>query len=360
MTSQPSAVRPFGPQADLLSTTQFDLPTVLALFDLADGLRPLGRAELTCDVLQGAVLSSLFFEPSTRTRLSFESAWARLGGTVLTTTGFTFSSMAKGESIHDTARVISGYSDVIVMRHPDKGSVAELADASLVPVVNGGDGAGEHPTQALLDVYTLTRELGARGRAVEGATVAIIGDLRYGRTVHSLIDLLRLWKGIRFRLYSPSSLELPREFFDRDDAHRLLVCDSVQDALKGADAVYATRVQRERITDEKVAQAIEASVLLDKRMVQEWASDDLIVMHPLPRDSRPGSFDLMPDVDDLPGLAIFHQTDNGLMVRMAIFCTILGLDLATVLAHARRPVWNSGKPLVRPGLHSAGRQAQDW
>ncbi len=358
--SQATITHPFGPQSDLLSTTQFDLDAVTRLFALADGLRPLGRSEYTCDVLQGAVLSSLFFEPSTRTRLSFESAWARLGGTVLTTTGFTFSSMAKGESIHDTARVISGYSDVIVMRHPDKGSVAELAGASLVPVVNGGDGAGEHPTQALLDVYTLARELGSRGKRVEGSTIAIIGDLRYGRTVHSLIDLLRLWKGVRFRLYSPASLELPREFFDRDDAHRLLVCESVEDALKGADAIYATRVQRERITDERVAASIEAAVLLDKKMVTDWGTEGVVIMHPLPRDSRPGSFDLMADVDDLPGLAIFHQTDNGLMVRAAIFCTILGLDLETVLAHSKKPVWNSGKPLTRPGLHSAGRQAQDW
>lgn len=358
MNPQPSAAKPFGPATDLLSTTQLDLPSVTKLFALADGLRPLARGRYSCDVLSGAVLSSLFFEPSTRTRLSFESAWARLGGTILTTTGFTFSSMAKGESILDTARVISGYSDVIVMRHPDQGSVAELASGSLVPVVNGGDGAGEHPTQALLDVYTLTRELGVRGKSVGGSTVAIIGDLRYGRTVHSLIDLLRLWKGVRFRLYSPASLELPREFFERDDAHRLHVCESVEEALKGADAIYATRVQRERITDERVAQAIEASVLLDRGMVEAWGEDDVIIMHPLPRDSRPGSFDLMPDVDKLPGLAIFHQTDNGLVVRMAIFCTILGLDLATVMSRTKKPLWSTGEPLDRPELRWPGRQSQ--
>ena len=233
-------------------------------------------------MLGGAVLSSLFFEPSTRTRLSFEAAFSYLGGKVLTTTGFTFSSMAKGESIHDTARVISGYCDVMVMRHPDKGSVKELADASLVPVVNAGDGAGEHPTQALLDVYTLRRELANRNKAVEGSVVAIIGDLRYGRTVHSLIDLMRLYKGVRFRLYSPASLELPAEFFERSDAHRLTVCNSVGEALKGADVVYCTRVQRERITDEQVAASIEKSVLLNRDMVLEHNSKDLIIMHPLP------------------------------------------------------------------------------
>lgn len=351
---------PFGPQADLISTTQFTRESADALFALADALRPLGRSEVTCDVLQGAVLSSLFFEPSTRTRLSFESAWARLGGTILTTTGFTFSSMAKGESIHDTARVISGYSDMLVMRHPDKGSVAELADASLVPVVNAGDGAGEHPTQALLDVYTLTRELAKQDKTVEHSTLAIIGDLRYGRTVHSLIDLLRLWDGVKFRLFSPSSLELPREFFDRDDAHRLTVCETVEDALKGADAVYATRVQRERITDEQVAQAIEGDVLLNREMATKYGREGLIIMHPLPRDSRPGSFDLMDDVDDLPGLAIFHQTDNGLFVRMAIFCTILGLDIDTIMEHTRKPVWKTGKPLQRVGLPHPGSRAQDW
>ncbi|HQA31174.1 MAG TPA: aspartate carbamoyltransferase [Propioniciclava tarda] len=351
---------PFGEGADLISTTQFDRDSVERLFSLADSLRPLGRSEYACDVLGGAVLSSLFFEPSTRTRLSFEAAFSYLGGKVLTTTGFTFSSMAKGESIHDTARVISGYCDVMVMRHPDKGSVKELADASLVPVVNAGDGAGEHPTQALLDVYTLRRELANRNKAVEGSVVAIIGDLRYGRTVHSLIDLMRLYKGVRFRLYSPASLELPAEFFERSDAHRLTVCNSVGEALKGADVVYCTRVQRERITDEQVAASIEKSVLLNRDMVLEHNSKDLIIMHPLPRDSRPGSFDLSDDVDDLPGLSIFHQTDNGLMVRMAIFCTIFGLDAKALKASYTVPKWHSAKPISRPKLHGAVRQAQDW
>lgn len=360
MTGPAAQFRPFQEGTDLISTTQFDLDSVEKLFSLADHLRPLGRSEYACDILNGAVLSSLFFEPSTRTRLSFEAAFAMLGGAVLSTTGFTFSSMAKGESIHDTARVISGYCDVMVMRHPDKGSVAELASASLVPVVNGGDGAGEHPTQALLDVYTLRRELANRGKTVEGATVAVIGDLRNGRTVHSLIDLLRLWEGIHFRLYSPPSLELPEEFFERTDAHRLTVCDSVADALKGADVVYCTRVQRERITDELVAASIESKMLLDRQMVLDHSSKELVIMHPLPRDSRPGSYDLAADVDDLPGLAIFHQTDNGLMVRMAIFCTIFGLDAKALKASYTVPRWHSAKPIKRSKLPTGDRMAQDW
>ncbi|QGF23363.1 aspartate carbamoyltransferase [Raineyella fluvialis] len=353
MSATPAGDSPFQQGSDLLSTSQFSRESVERLFDLADGLRPLGRGEFACDVLSGAVLSSLFFEPSTRTRLSFESAFAHLGGHVLTTTGFTFSSMAKGESIHDTSRVISGYSDVMVIRHPDKGSVARFADASLVPVVNAGDGDGEHPTQALLDVYTLRRELGVRDKQVEGATIAIMGDLRYGRTVHSLIDLLRLYPGVRFRLYSPPSLELPAEYFDRADAHRLTVCSSVAEALADADVVYNTRVQRERITDEATSQAIANTVLLNRQMVTDHGRPDLVIMHPLPRDSRPGSYDLSADVDDLPGLAIFHQTDNGLMVRMAIFCTIFGIDLAAVRSRYSISKWVSAKPVPRPAPYSA-------
>lgn len=352
MSDTPAGAAPFQQGSDLLSTSQFSRDSVERLFDLADGLDPLGRGEFACDVLSGAVLSSLFFEPSTRTRLSFESAFAHLGGHVLTTTGFTFSSMAKGESIHDTSRVISGYSDVMVIRHPDKGSVAQFADASLVPVVNAGDGDGEHPTQALLDVYTLRSELGARGKKVDGATIAIIGDLKYGRTVHSLIDLLRLYPGIRFRLYSPRSLELPAEYFARPDAHRLTVCAGVADALSGADVVYATRVQRERITDEAMSQTISTPVLLDRQIVTDFGRPDLVIMHPLPRDSRPGSYDLSADVDDLPGLAIFHQTDNGLLVRMAIFCTIFGIDEAAVRSRYSIAKWVGAKPVARLAYRS--------
>ncbi len=183
---------PFGAGRHLLSVQQFDRESLQALFGLADLVRPIAERRSVCTVLDGAVLGSLFFEPSTRTRLSFESAFLRLGGEVTTTTGFTFSSMAKGESIADTSRVVSGYSDVLVVRHPDEGSVAEFAAASVVPVVNAGDGAGEHPSQALLDVYTLDSELARRGKSWSGCTIAIVGDLKYGRTVHSLMKLMAL------------------------------------------------------------------------------------------------------------------------------------------------------------------------
>ena len=298
---------------------------------------------MICTVLDGAVLGSLFFEPSTRTRLSFESAFLRLGGEVTTTTGFTFSSMAKGESIADTSRVVSGYSDVLVVRHPDEGSVAEFASASVVPVINAGDGAGEHPSQALLDFYTLKSELQRRDRLVDGCTIAIVGDLKYGRTVHSLIKLLSLAEGITFRTYSPPSLELPPDVahYARARGHQVCDAESVTDALVGADVVYATRVQRERMTEEVLANANISGNLLNRRILKKAGAAEIIIMHPLPRDSRMDSFDLSNDVDDLPGLSIFRQTDNGVLIRMAIFLTALGCSSDMVKATTKQRPWDA-------------------
>src|SRR5262245_2221502 len=178
----------------LLSVDAFDRESVEDLLRIARQMEPIARRQKVTRVLEGAVLGNLFFEPSTRTRVSFGAAFCRLGGSVCDTTGFTFSSMAKGESIEDTSRVISGYVDAIVVRHPDLGSVARFASATHVPVINGGDGPGEHPTQALLDLYTIQQEFERIGKKIDGAHVAIVGDLRHGRTVHSLIRLLSLYK----------------------------------------------------------------------------------------------------------------------------------------------------------------------
>ena len=325
-----------------MSVAQFDRPTLARLFDLADAVEPIARRRAICTVLDGAMLGSLFFEPSTRTRLSFESAFLRLGGEVTTTTGFTFSSMAKGESIADTARVVSGYSDVLVVRHPDVGSVAQFAAASVVPVVNAGDGAGEHPSQALLDVYTMEKELGARGKTVDGCAIAILGDLRFGRTVHSLIKLLSLYETVTFRVFCPPGLELPEAVGDyaRARGHSVAQVDSVVAAVRGADVVYATRVQRERMTDE-LAQATARGDLLNRALLAEADNEDVVIMHPLPRDSRSDSFDLSTDVDSLPGLAIFKQTDNGLNVRMAIFLTALGVSTEAVQLTTKQRPWKA-------------------
>jgi aspartate carbamoyltransferase catalytic subunit len=343
MTNLPGDLPPFGPGRHLLSVQQFDRDSLQRLFALADLVRPIAERRSICTVLDGAVLGSLFFEPSTRTRLSFESAFLRLGGEVTTTTGFTFSSMAKGESIADTSRVVSGYSDVLVVRHPDEGSVAEFASASVVPVINAGDGAGEHPSQALLDFYTLKSELQRRDRLVDGCTIAIVGDLKYGRTVHSLIKLLSLAEGITFRTYSPPSLELPPDVahYARARGHQVCDAESVTDALVGADVVYATRVQRERMTEEVLANANISGNLLNRRILKKAGAAEIIIMHPLPRDSRMDSFDLSNDVDDLPGLSIFRQTDNGVLIRMAIFLTALGCSSDMVKATTKQRPWDA-------------------
>lgn len=343
MTNLPGDLPPFGPGRHLLSVQQLDRDSLQRLFSLADLVRPIAERRSICTVLDGAVLGSLFFEPSTRTRLSFESAFLRLGGEVTTTTGFTFSSMAKGESIADTSRVVSGYSDVLVVRHPDEGSVAEFASASVVPVINAGDGAGEHPSQALLDFYTLKSELQRRDRLVDGCTIAIVGDLKYGRTVHSLIKLLSLAEGITFRTYSPPSLELPPDVahYARARGHQVCDAESVTDALVGADVVYATRVQRERMTEEVLANANISGNLLNRRILKKAGAAEIIIMHPLPRDSRMDSFDLSNDVDDLPGLSIFRQTDNGVLIRMAIFLTALGCSSDMVKATTKQRPWDA-------------------
>ena len=331
----------FGVGQHLISVGQFDRENLGELFDLAEFLRPIAQRKQICTVLDGAVLCSLFFEPSTRTRLSFESAFLRLGGEVETTTGFTFSSMAKGESIADTSRVVSGFTDVLVVRHPDAGSVAEFARHSVVPVLNAGDGSGEHPSQALLDVFTMRKELGKRGKSLDGCTIAIMGDLKYGRTVHSLMKLMSLYEGVTFRLFSPPSLELPAEIteYALSRGGKVIDCNNQIEALEGADTVYATRVQRERMTEELANSKELQGCLLDKAMLEEAGARDIIICHPLPRDSRPNALDLSTDVDDLPGLSIFKQTDNGVLVRMAMFLTTMGVGKELVQAKTKQKIW---------------------
>jgi aspartate carbamoyltransferase catalytic subunit len=311
----------------LLSVAQFDREAVEALLRVAEAMEPIARRRKVTRVLEGAVLGNLFFEPSTRTRVSFGAAFCRLGGAVCDTTGFTFSSMAKGESIADTSRVVSGYVDAIVVRHPDQGSVAEFARHTHLPVINGGDGTGEHPTQALLDLYTIRREFARLGKSVDGARVAMVGDLRHGRTVHSLIRLLSLYKGMRFQLVAPRSLEMPPALVEAAAAagHEVEQVTSLADGLRGADVLYATRIQKERMSGESM-EAYPADFRIDRRALAALCRPDTVVMHPLPRDGTPGANDLSTDLDGDPRLAIFRQTDNGIPVRMAVFAVLLGVD----------------------------------
>jgi len=326
----------------LLSVDQFCRESVEELFRVADMMQPIARRQKVCRVLEGAVLGNLFFEASTRTRVSFGAAFCRLGGSVCDTTGFTFSSMAKGESIYDTSRVMSGYVDAMVIRHPEKGSVAEFASATNIPVVNGGDGPGEHPSQALLDLYTILTEFSRLGKLLDGARIALVGDLKYGRTVHSLIKLLALYKGIKFSLVSPRGLEMPDYIIDQVSRHGHVVecLSSLDEGLQGVDVVYTTRVQKERFQGDELIEGYTPDFQINKAMLDRCCTHDTIVMHPLPRDSRPDANDLSTDLNHDPRLAIFRQTDNGIPVRMAIFAVLLGVD--TLVAHSLQDArWRS-------------------
>ncbi|MER1968053.1 aspartate carbamoyltransferase [Castellaniella sp. GW247-6E4] len=321
----------------LLSVDQFTRESVEELFRVADLMQPIARRQKVSRVLEGAVLGNLFFEASTRTRVSFGAAFCRLGGSVCDTTGFTFSSMAKGESIYDTSRVMSGYVDAMVIRHPEQGSVAEFAAATNIPVVNGGDGAGEHPSQALLDLYTILTEFSRLGKLLDGAHIALAGDLKYGRTVHSLIKLLALYRGMRFTLISPPGLEMPDHIVDQAgrNGHAIEQTHDLISGLKGADVIYATRVQRERFAGEAL-EGYSSDFQVNRAIVDACCGPDVIVMHPLPRDSREGANDLSTDLNHDPRLAIFRQTDNGIPVRMAIFAVLMGVE--SLVQHSLRDV----------------------
>ncbi|MGE4370239.1 MAG: aspartate carbamoyltransferase [Burkholderiaceae bacterium] len=321
----------------LLSVDQFSRESVEELFRIADQMQPIARRQKVSRVLEGAVLGNLFFEASTRTRVSFGAAFCRLGGSVCDTTGFTFSSMAKGESIYDTSRVMSGYVDAMVIRHPEQGSVAEFARATNIPVVNGGDGPGEHPSQALLDLYTILTEFSRLGKLLDGAHIALVGDLKYGRTVHSLIKLLSLYRGLKFTLISPRGLEMPEYIIEKASTrgHVIEQTYSLEQGLKGADVIYATRVQKERFTPEEL-ENFSPDFQVNKAIVDATCGPDVIVMHPLPRDSREGANDLSVDLNHDSRLAIFRQTDNGIPVRMAIFAVLLGVE--SLVQHSLRDV----------------------
>ncbi len=312
----------------VLSVEQFSLPQVRALFDTAEKLEDVAAGKVTTRLLNGAILANLFFEASTRTRMSFHSAFSRLGGDISDTTGFSFSSISKGESLQDTARVIAEYADVIVMRHPEQGSVAAFAAHSKTPVINGGDGAGEHPTQALLDLYTIQREFKKTGHKINGTTIAMTGDLKNGRTVHSLSKLLSLFENMTFHFVAPNALAMPASIIESLQAagHRVKSFTHPEEGIENADVIYCTRIQQERLSEADQQRGSNDLFNIDKKLISNHAKADAIILHPLPRDTREGAFDLTTDVDDDPRLKIFTQAANGIPVRMALFVHCLGLE----------------------------------
>ena len=269
----------------------------------------------TFDLLKGKILANLFYEPSTRTFSSFAAAMERLGGSVLAINEVRYSSVAKGESLPDTIRTLECYADVIVIRHPEVGSAAIAASVAQKPVINAGDGIGEHPTQALLDAFTLHEELGS----MEGLTVTMVGDLKFGRTVHSLSRLLSMY-GAKFNYVAPDILRMPRELIAELEAQGIKQTEpkSLDDVIAESDVLYVTRVQRERFESEDVYNSVKGAYTINKEVLSK-AKKRMIVMHPLPRVNE-----ISTDIDDDPRAAYFRQMEYGLYVRMALLAMVLG------------------------------------
>ncbi|MBT7537918.1 aspartate carbamoyltransferase [Pseudomonadales bacterium] len=328
----------------ILSVSEFDRAAIERVFAVADQMEPYAQRKKATRVLEGAILGSMFFEPSTRTRVSFGCAFNLLGGEVRETTELKATSIAKGESFYDTARVLSGYSDVIVMRHQIEGSVAEFSEASRVPVINGGDGANEHPSQALLDLYTIRKELAAKNKSIDGLSISLIGDLRFGRAVHSLCKLLSLFKHIQFNLISPPELSLPDEYIVamRDAGHNVNQSTELQPNISSADILYVTRTQEERFPNQEEANKYKGLFRLNQAVYTQFCEPNTVIMHPLPRDSREAANELDNDLNENPNLAIFRQTDNGVTIRMALFALILDV-VNQVDAHAKPVNWYTAK-----------------
>jgi aspartate carbamoyltransferase len=283
--------------------------------EVAGGFARKVKQHETLDLLKGYVLAALFFEPSTRTRLSFETAMQRLGGSVVGFSSAESTSVAKGETLADTIHTVDQYADVIAMRHPAIGSAklaAEIADA---PVLNGGDGAGQHPTQALLDLYTMQAERGS----LDGATVVLCGDLKNGRTVHSGVEVYKHYH-CKLVLVAPPSLGMPAEVTARlrDEGMEIEETDDLGRAIRGADFLYMTRIQKERFADAAEYERLKGCYILNREMV-ETINPRLTVMHPLPRVNE-----IATDVDPLPGAAYFRQAGNGVYVRMALIALVMG------------------------------------
>lgn len=329
--------------AHILSIKQFEASDIESIFSVADAMVPYARRQRVTRVLEGAILGNMFFEASTRTRVSFGSAFNLLGGDVRETTGFESSAIAKGESLYDTARVLSGYSDVICMRHPKAGSVSAFSEASRVPVINGGDGTNEHPTQALLDLYTIHKELASQGREVNGLRIAMIGDLKFGRTVHSLCQLLCLYKNIHVSLVSPKELAMPDYLVEtlREAGHQVHISEELTSSISNVDIVYSTRIQEERFQSREEADIYHGRFRLNQSLYTQFCEPNTVIMHPLPRDSREEANELDIDLDNNPNLAIFRQADNGVVMRMALFALVLDV-VHLVDKYSRDVRWFAG------------------
>lgn len=299
----------------ILSVKQFDREALDAVFRVAHEMRTVVDLVGSIDLLKGKLLANLFYEPSTRTSASFQAAMQRLGGSVVAISEVRYSSVAKGETLADTIRTLESYADVVVLRHHTEGAAAEAAQVASKPLINAGDGTGEHPTQALLDLFTIREELGR----VDGLTVALVGDLRFGRTVHSLARLLSQYD-VQLRLVSPPSLPMPDSVLADLDAAgaRYTVHHALDEVLGELDVLYLTRVQKERFSDAAAYDAVKDAFIITPEVMAS-APQQMILMHPFPRVNE-----IHTDVDADPRAAYFRQIQYGLFVRMALLAMVLG------------------------------------
>jgi aspartate carbamoyltransferase catalytic subunit len=297
---------------DIISIRDFTREEIDYILKIASEMEHLTKTG--SDILKGRIMATLFFEPSTRTRLSFEAAMYKLGGSVIGFSEPEMSSISKGENLADTIRVVEKYADVIVLRHPSEGAARFAAEYASVPVINAGSGAEEHPTQALLDLYTILKE---KGR-IDGLSIALMGDLRYGRTVHSLAYALSLYK-VKLFLVSPDLLRIRKEILE-DIRNRADVYEytNIEDVLPEVDVLYVTRIQKERFPDLAEYAKVKGSYKIDLKVLRK-AKSDLIILHPLPRVDE-----ISVEVDSTPFAKYFQQVKNGLVTRMALLALILG------------------------------------
>jgi len=300
---------------DILSVSQFYRTNLDYIFGVGKEMEILVERFGSADLLQGKILANLFYEPSTRTSSSFMAAMLRLGGQVIPINNVQYSSVTKGESLPDTVRTLESYADVIVLRHPELGSAAIAAHYAKKPIINAGDGVGEHPTQALLDLFTITQDLGQ----LDGLKIAMVGDLKYGRTVHSLTKLLVNY-GVEFVFVNPDILPMPQDVLDvvRSTGHSFYQTKDVHEVIGDVDVLYVTRVQKERFADLAQYERLKDYYVVDEALMSR-AKQKMIVMHPLPRVNE-----ISYAIDDDPRAAYFRQMRNGMYIRMALLASVLG------------------------------------
>ena len=298
----------------VVSIREFTVDEIDTVLDHAEKMVPIASGEKKSKEMDGKILATLFFEPSTRTMLSFEAAMQRLGGDTLGFSNPTQSSVKKGETLADTLKVTSSYADIVVLRHPQEGAARMASKFSDKPIINAGDGAGQHPTQTLLDLFTIRDEMGG----IDGNNIGIAGDLKYGRTVHSLTNALSMYD-TELTFIAPQSLQMPEEIIKGIKAEGIdyHVVDDLESVIDDLDILYMTRIQRERFPIEEEYEKVASSYNINRSMLEN-VKEDMIIMHPLPRVDE-----ISPDVDDTKHARYFQQAANGVPTRMAIISLLL-------------------------------------